>query len=65
MYRNTSDRNHVEPHMASRKRLIQLIEMHDLVDVWRNFHKTHIDSILGVIHTIICCLWQGWTDFMV
>ncbi len=38
---NTSDRNHVEPHMASRKRLIQLIEMHDLVDVWRNFHKTH------------------------
>lgn len=35
-----SDRNHVEPHMASRKRLIQFIETHDLVDIWRNFHKT-------------------------
>lgn len=35
-----SDRNHVEHHMASRKRLIQFIEMHDLLDIWRNFHKT-------------------------
>ncbi|XDV33218.1 hypothetical protein PO909_003724 [Leuciscus waleckii] len=26
--------------MASRKRLIQFLETHDLVDIWRNFHKT-------------------------
>lgn len=35
-----SDRNHVEPHMASRKRLIQFRETHELVDIWWNFHKT-------------------------
>lgn len=29
------DRNHVEPHMASRKRLVHLIEKYDLCDVWR------------------------------
>ncbi len=29
------DRNHVEPHMASRKHLIHLIEKYDLCDVWR------------------------------
>lgn len=29
------DRNHVEPHMASRKHLIHLIEKFDLCDVWR------------------------------
>lgn len=29
------DRNHVEPHMASRKRLIHLIEKYDLCDIWR------------------------------
>lgn len=33
------DRNHIEPHMPSRRRLIQMIETHDLVDVWRNFNK--------------------------
>lgn len=32
------DRNHLEPHMPSRKRLIQLIKTHELNDVWRNFH---------------------------
>lgn len=29
------DRNHVEPHMASRKRLIHLIEKYGLCDIWR------------------------------
>lgn len=29
------DRNHVEPHMASRKRLIHLNEKYDLCDIWR------------------------------
>lgn len=33
------DRNHIEPHILSRKKLIQCIKAHDLVDVWRNFHK--------------------------
>lgn len=32
------DRNHIEPHMQSRKRLIQLIKSHSIIDVWRNFH---------------------------
>ncbi len=32
------DRNHVEPHMPSQKRLIQLLKTHEIVDVWRNFH---------------------------
>lgn len=32
------DRNHLEPHMLSRKRLIQLIKTHELSDTWRIFH---------------------------
>ena len=32
------DRNHTEPHMLSRKNLIQVIKTHELSDVWRNFH---------------------------
>lgn len=32
------DRNHVEPHMASCRKLIQMIEGNELVDVWRNFY---------------------------
>ncbi|KAL2096374.1 hypothetical protein ACEWY4_008522 [Coilia grayii] len=32
------DRNHVEPHMPSRRRLVELMNSNDLVDVWRNFH---------------------------
>ncbi len=34
------DRNHVEPHMQSRKRLFQLIKSNSIIDVWRNFHAT-------------------------
>ncbi len=33
------DRNHIEPHMPSRKRLIQIINKHELSDVWRFFHE--------------------------
>ena len=33
------DRNHVEPHAASRKRFIELIENYELIDTWRAFHK--------------------------
>jgi len=33
------DRNHIEPHAASQKTLIQLIESHDLCDVWRNMNQ--------------------------
>ena len=32
------DRNHLEPHSASKKALKQIIEAHDLCDVWRNLH---------------------------
>lgn len=32
------DRNHVEPHMTSRKRMIEIMETHDLEDIWRNLH---------------------------
>lgn len=34
------DRNHIEPHMPSRKRLVELMGTHDLIDIWRNFHKS-------------------------
>lgn len=33
------DRNHIEPHAASQKILIQLIETHDLCDIWRNMNQ--------------------------
>lgn len=32
------DRNHVEPHMPSRRRLIEIMKTNDLSDIWRNFH---------------------------
>lgn len=32
------DRNHIEPHMLSRRRLIQLLNCHEIVDVWRYFN---------------------------
>lgn len=30
------DRNHIEPHEPSRKRLIQVIKTHELSDIWRH-----------------------------
>lgn len=33
------DRNHVEPHMPSRKRLIQIISKYELTDVWKFIHE--------------------------
>lgn len=50
------DRNHLEPHTASRKALTRLIEMSDLVDVWRELNGlnrqytwTHIkDNLLSM-----------------
>lgn len=33
------DRNHLEPHSASQRALIQLTETHDLCDIWRNLHE--------------------------
>uniref|UniRef100_A0A8C2GDM5 Reverse transcriptase domain-containing protein n=1 Tax=Cyprinus carpio TaxID=7962 RepID=A0A8C2GDM5_CYPCA len=33
------DRNHMEPHLASRKRLIHTIKKYDLCDVWRSLNK--------------------------
>lgn len=32
------DRNHIEPHKPSRKRLIQVIKTHELCDIWRHFN---------------------------
>ncbi|XDV12372.1 hypothetical protein PO909_001067 [Leuciscus waleckii] len=37
---NVLDRNHVKPHMQSRRRLVQLMKSHDIIDIWRNFHYT-------------------------
>jgi len=34
------DRNHIEPHLPSRNRLVQLVKMHELCDVWRQLHDT-------------------------
>lgn len=34
------DRNHVEPHMQSRKRLFQLIKSNSIIHVSGNFHGT-------------------------
>ncbi|KAK3569498.1 hypothetical protein QTP86_031670 [Hemibagrus guttatus] len=33
------DRNHAEPHVASRKRLWEVMEAHKLSDIWRIFNK--------------------------
>ncbi|KAK3530736.1 hypothetical protein QTP70_000758 [Hemibagrus guttatus] len=33
------DRNHAEPHVASRKRLWEVKEAHKLSDIWRTFNK--------------------------
>ena len=35
----TIDRNHVEPHMPSRRRLIEVMHSNDLVAMWRHFHN--------------------------
>ncbi|KAL6480711.1 hypothetical protein MHYP_G00117440 [Metynnis hypsauchen] len=40
------DRNHMELHAASRKRLCELLEAHDLSDVWRNFHVGFSDHCM-------------------
>lgn len=32
------DRNHIEPHLPSRNRLIQLVKRHELWDIWRQFN---------------------------
>ena len=42
------DRNHVEPHMPSRRRLIELKNLNVLVDIWRNFHT--IDKQYTWVH---------------
>lgn len=34
------DRNQVEHHMPSRRRLIQLTSSNEIVDIWRNFHHS-------------------------
>ncbi len=57
------DRNHIEPHMPSRKRLIQIINKHELSDVWRFFMRIK-SNILGHMHVIMSYRWQDWIDFM-
>lgn len=32
------DRNHVEPHLPSRKKMVEVIETNEIEDIWRNFH---------------------------
>lgn len=42
------DRNHIEPHLPSRNRLVQLVKMHELCDVWqaasRDTKAIYLDS---------------------
>lgn len=33
------DRNHIEPHAASKRAIKQLVEVHSLTDVWREMHN--------------------------
>lgn len=50
------DRNHIEPHLPSRNRLIQFVKTHELCDVWRQFNGaqkqytwTHVrDSVISL-----------------
>lgn len=32
------DRNHIEPHLPSCQHLVQLIKIHDLIDIWRQLN---------------------------
>ncbi len=41
------DRNHVEPHMPSRRRLIQLMISNEIADIWRNFPSLTATIYLG------------------
>ncbi len=34
------ERNHVELHMPSHKRLIQIMSSNEIADIWRNFHHS-------------------------
>lgn len=40
------DRNHIEPHIPSGKRHIQVIKTHELSDIWRHFNGK--GNILGL-----------------
>ncbi len=44
--------------------LIQIINKHELSDVWRFFHEDK-SNILGHIHVIMSYLWQDWIDLCV
>lgn len=35
------DRNHIEPHIASKRAMKQLVETHHLIDIWREIHGKH------------------------
>ncbi len=51
------DRNHVEPHMASRKHLTHLIEKYDLCDVWRALNGNERPyTVYGLARMIIVYL---------
>lgn len=58
------DRNHVEPHPASLTLLIQLLETHELHDVWRGLHDnqrqytwTHCkDNLLSMARLVFIVL---------
>ncbi len=57
------DRKHVEPHMASRRKLIQMIETNELCDVWRNFNYRDKQY---TVHGYVCdnLLSMARLDFM-
>lgn len=56
------DRNHREPHAASKRAMTQLITTHSLSDIWREHHTHHRQRV----HTREnLSSMAGWTAFIV
>ncbi len=45
------DRNHIEPHLSSRQRLVQLMKTHELIDIWRQLMENK-NNTLGLMFVI-------------
>lgn len=61
---NNLDRNHVEPHIASRNKLASIVETFDLADVWRDKHGV-LDNILGHIIEKILFQWLELIEYII
>lgn len=56
------DRNHIEPHLSSRNRLIHIIKKYELCNIWRSLNGS--ESTIGFTHVIMLFLWPDWIDFI-